>query len=238
MIEDLMTTELRPNHEALIEFEIPEDFHEIPLMLPPEAFEAALQELALAIWPGGTDFQREVTAAAYGAMAEALEADGTVHAAVGLFETEAGGVSIANLLVRMEKIELDRPEVIAASLHEMLSLEEHRDVHRVDLTCGPAVASFHATEFSGDQIQQPIAFAHVELYVPSPLGGDLLITTLSTPSLADLPVYVGLMSRLGDTVRFSRDNSQVQSPAQENEGATRGRDQHLTIEEETRSVFG
>lgn len=185
-----MTTALRPNHEVLIDFESPEDFHEIPLMLPPDAFEAALQELALEIWPEGTDFQREVTAFAYRAMAEALAEDGTVHAAVGLFETEAGEVSIANLLVRVETIQLDRPEIVAASLHEMLSLEEHRDVHRVDLTCGPAVVSFHATELSGGQVQQLIAFAHVELYVPSPFGGDLLVITLSTPSLAELPVYV------------------------------------------------
>ncbi|SDP65403.1 hypothetical protein SAMN04487981_13135 [Streptomyces sp. cf386] len=234
-----MTTSLPATHEVLIEFESPEDFHEIPLMLPPDAFEAALQELALRIWPGGTEFQREVAAVAYGAMAEALEEDGTVHAAVGLFETEAGEVSIANLLVRMDDMQLDEPDIVAASLQEMLSLEEHRDVHRVDLSCGPAIVSFHATELGGGQVQQPITFAHVELYVPSPFGENLLVITMSTPSLAELPVYVGLMSRLGDTVRFSRETSQIPTPTQEqNDGVTHGQGQRMTIEEETRSVFG
>lgn len=47
------------------------------------------------------------------------------------------------------------------------------------------------------------------------------------------------MSRLGDTVRFSKGTSQVPSPAQEkSEGVSRGQGQRMTIEEETRSVFG
>ncbi|MEV5881753.1 hypothetical protein AB0L74_03310 [Streptomyces sp. NPDC052020] len=234
-----MTTAPRPAQEVLIEFESPEDFHEIPLMLPPDAFEAALEELAAKIWPGGTDFQREVTAAVYRTMAEALEEDGTVHAAVGLFETEAGEVSIANLLVRVEDIEPDSPQVVAASLHEALSLEEHRDVHRVDLACGPATVSFHATEFGGGEVQNPIAFAHVELYVPSPFGGKLLVITLSTPSLAELPVYVGLMSRLGDTVRFNRDTDEdPASGAEDGEDTPDAQGRRMTIGQETRSVFG
>lgn len=236
---EVLSTVFRPAHEVLIEFAPPEDFHDLPLLLPPEAFDAALLGLAAKIWSGGTAFQREATAMAYGQMVQALEADGTLYAAVGLFETEAEEVSLANLLARVERARSDRPEIVAASLHETLSLEDHRDVHRVDLNCGPAVVSFHATEFGGGQVENSVAFAHIELYVPSPFGEDILIITLSTPSLAELPVYVGLMARLGDTIRFAKENTRVSVPAtSEGPKGVPGQEQRMTIEDETRSVFG
>lgn len=229
-----MNAPFQQDQATLVEFEVPEGFHDIPLLLPPELFEPSLAELAEKIWPGGTEFQREVAAAVYRDMAQALEEDGTLHASIGLFETDEGGVSTANLLVRRDAVQLDAPDVAAASLHEMLSLEEHREVHEVDLACGPAVVSFHAAQMQGGLVEQPLVFAHIELYVPSPFGGDLLVVSLSTPSLAELPVYVGTMSRFGDTIRFSRETG-VDAPA---DGAADTAEQKVSIDEETRSVFG
>lgn len=141
----------------------------------------------------------------YREVAGSLDADGVLHAALGLFATEDDRISTANLLVRIEEVEPGDPGIAAAALHEMLSLEPHRDVHQVDLECGPAVVSFHATEVDGEQVAAPFAFLHIELYVPSPFGGYLVVFSLSTPSLADLPVYVSLMSEIGESVHFARD---------------------------------
>jgi hypothetical protein len=115
----------------------------------------------------------------------------------------------------------------------MLSLEQHRDVHQVELECGPAVVSFHSVEFEREQPEPSFAFAHIELYVPSPIGGYLLIFALSTPSLEDLPIYVSLMSQIGDSVTFSRDHGTVPQA----DGDDRPPRQRST-DDDVRSVFG
>ena len=226
-----MSTSLHEAPGVLVEFESPDVFHEIPLHLPPDALDAQVAELAARIWPGGTDFQREATAAVYREVAGSLDADGVLHAALGLFATEDDRISTANLLVRIEEIEPGDPRIAAAALHEMLSLEPHRDVHEVDLECGPAVVSFHATEVDGEQIAAPFAFLHIELYVPSPFGGYLVVFSLSTPSLADLPVYVSLMSEIGESVHFARDRGA-------SGGVPEGSPEQPSAGGDARSVFG
>ncbi|WP_437015485.1 hypothetical protein [Streptomyces sp. enrichment culture] len=219
---------------VLVEFDSPEEFYEIPLHLPPDALDSQITDLARKIWPGGTDFQRNATAACYREIAESLHDDGVLHSALGLFSTEDGRVSTANLITRIEETEPCDPDVACGALHEMLSMEPHRDVHKVDLKCGPAVVSFHAVEFeSKDQLSSGLAFAHIELYVPSPIGGYLLVFSLSTPSIADLPVYTSLMAQIGDTVSFSRSPEPALTPAESDE-TSHGR----SVDDEIRSVFG
>ncbi|MDX3098703.1 hypothetical protein PV703_19450 [Streptomyces sp. ME01-24h] len=226
-----MSTSLREAPGVLVEFESPDVFHEIPLHLPPDAFDAQVSELAARIWPGGTDFQREATAAVYREVAGSLDADGVLHAALGLFATEDDRISTANLLVRIEEIDPGDPGMAATALHELLSLEPHRDVHKVDLDCGPAVVSFHATAVDGEQVAEPFAFLHIELYVPSPFGGYLVVFSLSTPSLADLPVYVALMSEIGESVHFARDRGA-------SGGVPEGSPEQPSAGGDARSVFG
>src|SRR6185312_8052933 len=107
--EALMSTSLYEAPGVLVEFESPDVFHEIPLHLPADALDAQVSELAARIWPGGTDFQREATAAVYREVAGSLDADGVLHAALGLFATEDDRISTANLLVRIEETEPGDP---------------------------------------------------------------------------------------------------------------------------------
>ncbi|MCZ2524852.1 hypothetical protein [Streptomyces sp. HB2AG] len=217
-----------------VEFKVPEEFHEFPLHLPPDLTDRYVEELAGEIWVNGTDFQRETTAACYRELVDGLSADGVLHASLGLFSTEEDRLSIANLIVRIEELRPAPPEVAAAGLHEALSLSPHRDVHRVDLPCGPAVVSFHALEVGAGEAGPGIPFVQIELYVPSNDGEFLVVFALSTPSIAELPVYVDLMSQIGETVAFVRDRGE---PAGRNDGrgplAPRS-----SVEADVRSVFG
>ncbi|MFF8371960.1 hypothetical protein ACF05W_24395 [Streptomyces lydicus] len=178
----------------------PEGFHELPLHLPPDVLDAALWELAEKIWPGGTDFQRETTAVVYSDLTATLTADNVLHASVAFYETEEGAASTAHLLVRAEAVEPEDPEIVAASFQETLSFDEHRSIARVDLPCGPAVLSLHATETEGGAILPALEFAHVELYVPSPVRGWLVVLALTTPCFADLPRYTGILRQIGESL--------------------------------------
>ena len=175
------------SREVSIEFETPDVFHELPLHLPAEVLDAALWELAEKIWPAGTEFQRETTALVYADLTDTLVADGVMYASLGLFETEDGEVSTANLIARVESVDGEEPAVVAASVQEELALQEHRDVHQVDLPCGPAVLSFHSTEIDGDSALSSLAFAHVELYVPSSLPGGWPSSPSPRPALPNSP---------------------------------------------------
>jgi hypothetical protein len=191
-----------PQSMSLI-LDTPEGFHELPLHLPPDVLDAALWELAEQIWPRGTDFQRETTAVAYAELTESLTADDVLHAFVALYEAEDGAASTAQLLVRAQAVEAQAPEVIAASFQEVLSFDEHRSVARVDLPCGPAVLSVHATETDGEAVLPVLEFAHVELYVPAPVPGWLLVLALTTPCFADLPRYTGMLRQIGESLVIS-----------------------------------
>ncbi|MGY5132468.1 hypothetical protein ACWGJW_08635 [Streptomyces nigrescens] len=182
----------------------PEGFHELPLHLPPDVLDAALWELAEKIWPGGTDFQRETTAVIYSDLTATLTADNALHASVAFYETEDGTASTAHLLVRAEAVDPEAPEIVAASFQETLSFDEHRSIARVDLPCGPAVLSLHATETEGEAILPALDFAHVELYVPSPVRGWLVVLALTTPCFADLPRYTGILRQIGESLVIRR----------------------------------
>jgi hypothetical protein len=191
----------------------PEGFHELPLHLPPDVLDAALWELAETIWPDGTEFQRETTAVVYSDLTAALTADRVLHAAVAFYEAEDGSVSTAQLLVRAEAVDPEAPEVVAASSQEALSLADHRSVARVDLPCGPAVLSLHATETEGEAILPALDFAHIELYVPAPVRGWLVVLALTTPCFADLPRYTGILRQIGESL--------VIRPAEQTDGLPR-----------------
>ncbi|MEU8783476.1 hypothetical protein [Streptomyces sp. NPDC048637] len=182
----------------------PEGFHELPLHLPPDVLDAALWELAEKVWPGGTDFQRETTAVIYSDLTATLTADNALHASVAFYETEDGTASTAHLLVRAEAVDPEAPEIVAASFQETLSFDEHRSIARVDLPCGPAVLSLHATETEGEAILPALDFAHVELYVPSPVRGWLVVLALTTPCFADLPRYTGILRQIGESLVIRR----------------------------------
>ncbi|MFH8344738.1 hypothetical protein [Streptomyces sp. NPDC018045] len=199
----------------------PEGFHELPLHLPPDVLDAALWELAEKIWPGGTEFQRETTAVAYSDLTAALAADSVLHASVALYETEDGAASTAHLLVRAEAVDPDAPGIVAASIQEGLALEEHRSVDRVDLPCGPAVLSLYATETEGTGILPVLEFAHVELYVPAPVRGWLVVLALSTPCFGDLPRYTGLLRQIGESLDVRPATPEDDNPGEPAPGGVR-----------------
>ncbi|MGG2464008.1 hypothetical protein ACO0M4_30200 [Streptomyces sp. RGM 3693] len=183
-----------------IALDTPEGFHDLPLHLPADVLDAALWELAERIWPGGTEFQRETTAIVYSDLTTALTADDVLHAAVDLYETEEGTASTAHLLVRAQAVDPEAPEIVAASFQETLSFDEHRNVARVDLPCGPAVLSLHATETEGEAVLPELEFAQVELYVPAPVRGWLIVLALTTPCFTDLPRYTGILPQIGESL--------------------------------------
>lgn len=208
-----------------ITLDTPEGFHDLPLHLPAEVLDAALWELAQKIWPGGTEFQRETTAIVYSDLTMALTADDVLHAAVALYETEDGAASTAHLLVHAKAVDPEAPEIVTASFQEALSFDEHRNVARVDLPCGPAVLSLHATETEGSATLPALEFAQIELYVPAPVRGWLIVLALTTPCFADLPRYTGILRQIGESL--------VVGPAQQETELSKA-----PVAGDVRAVFG
>ncbi|BCK70165.1 hypothetical protein Srufu_041180 [Streptomyces libani subsp. rufus] len=52
----------------------------------------------------------------------------------------------------------------------------------------------------GEAILPALEFTHVELYVPSPVRGWLVVLALTTPCFADLPRYTGILRQIGESL--------------------------------------
>ncbi|GAA4867054.1 hypothetical protein [Kitasatospora terrestris] len=207
--------ETAPRPETGFDFVVPVAFHDLGLHLTDEERAAHLEEISAEIWCGGTDHQRRSTQELYGGIADAAAADGATYAGICMVATEDDRVSSASLIIRSETVEPADAETIARTLQDVLTLDPAADVHRTEVEAGPAVVSFVGVEWTPPGGAAAIPMAKVDVYLPLPEASSLLVMSLTTPSLPELPDYVALLSELAGTVRLLGDDTPVRLPAQQ-----------------------
>ncbi|BFV56606.1 hypothetical protein KCMC57_up17100 [Kitasatospora sp. CMC57] len=193
--------------ELDIRWEVPVVFHSLGVSLPEEERAAHIAEVAAEVWSGGTEYQRTTVGGWYGEIAAEAAEDGAVYAGFALLGTEDDRVSTATLVILAEEADTSDPEIAAAALVELLSLDPANKVIRSDVSCGPAVLVVSGmivdlTEQAGEPTK--LELAQAEVYLPVPGTGTLLVCRISTPSLADFPDYVTLLAQMADTVVHRR----------------------------------
>ncbi|MFI5757704.1 hypothetical protein [Streptomyces sp. NPDC051569] len=189
--------------------------------LAPEERAAHLRSIAYAVWPEGTDFQRDTVLSWYSEAAGDAAESGAFYSGFCLASTEDDRITTASLLARVDPLAEQDAVVSAAGIHELLSGNPHRDVVRVDVPCGPAVLCLTGLEWkpvdpnadaSSDQRENMgISMIRADLYVPLPLMSQLLVLSLTTPSLPEVPDYVAILSHIAQTLTVSAEDSH-QSP--------------------------
>ncbi|MEV4616316.1 hypothetical protein AB0K43_27540 [Kitasatospora sp. NPDC049258] len=201
-------------------FDVPVAFHDLGMHLSDEQRWEHLEEVAAEVWSGGTPDQRSGVRQLYADVADAAAADGASYAGLCMFATEDDRVSSASLIVRSETIEPGEVEAIAAILHETLSLDPDCDVYRTEVEAGPALVQFTGLQWTppvaeGQAPPAAIPMARVDAYLPLPEARSLLVMSLTTPSLPDLPHYVALLSELAETVQLLDHGRSSGLPAQQ-----------------------
>jgi hypothetical protein len=192
--------------ELDIRWEVPVIFHSLGVALSEEDRAAHIAEVAAEVWSGGTEFQRSTVADWYREIAAEAAEDGVVYTGFALLGTEDDRVSIATLVVLAEESDTSDPEIAAAALVELLSMDPSHEVFRSDVSCGPAVVSISGmvmdlTEQAGEPTS--LSLAQTEVYIPVPGADTLLVCRLSTPSIADFPEYVTMLAQMADTVTYN-----------------------------------
>ncbi|GAA2397322.1 hypothetical protein GCM10010420_24000 [Streptomyces glaucosporus] len=194
-------------------WEVPAEFHSLGLEYDDERREAHLSELAVRIWPGGTGEQHDTIASWYREVSSVAAGDEAVYAGIGLFSTDDDRLSIASLVIRCEQVDSADAHVAATALEEFLSNDPAQEVHRTEADCGPVVISFSGNLLSPTGEEEaigllpapsapvpPLVTAQIDVYCPLPGISRLLVFSLSTPSTADFPWYVHMLSGIVDTV--------------------------------------
>ncbi|MFJ8045325.1 hypothetical protein ACIRBX_32955 [Kitasatospora sp. NPDC096147] len=221
------TSETGVTPETGFTFDVPVHFHDLGMHLSDEERWAHLGELAAEIWSGGTEAQREGVQRFYAEVADSAAADGATYAGICLMATEDDRVSTASLIARSETLEGGDVELITSTLMETLSLDPACDVHRTEVEAGPAVVVFAGVEWlpgaaeEGAPAPEPLQLVRVDTYLPLPEISELLVFSLTTSSLPDLPVYVELMAQTAESVRLLGDDRPVSLPGQPDPAAER-----------------
>ncbi|GAA2258679.1 MULTISPECIES: hypothetical protein [Kitasatospora] len=213
--------ETGPGPQRGFDFDVPVHFHDLGMHLTDEQRWAHLSEVAAEIWSGGTGYQRKTVQRLYADLAGAAAADGASYAGICMFATEDDRVSSASLIVRSETIEPADVETVASVLHETLSLNPDCDVYRTEVEAGPAIVRFTGIQWTpppaaeGAPRPAAIPMAQIDVHLPLPEVSSLLVMSLTTPSLPDLPHYVALLCELAESVRLLDDEPDRQPTGSE-----------------------
>ncbi|WP_155057346.1 hypothetical protein [Streptomyces blattellae] len=184
--------------ESELHLDIPGGFHSLGLDLEPEAQLEQLWSTAKQIWPTGTDFQREVAFHAYREMADHALAENSFYAGFCLDEAPDGRLTTASLLARLDPLDEPDAGLSARGLFEALSANDNSTVEEIRVPAGPGVLVLCGMEWQSDPADDTAAsmpLARVDVYLPLPRMRRLLVLSLTTPSLPDLPFYVSLLSK-------------------------------------------
>ncbi|WP_393520424.1 hypothetical protein [Streptomyces sp. Y7] len=178
--------------------DIPGGFHSLGLDLDDEERHRQLWSIAEEVWPHGTDFQQEVTFHAYREMAELALAEQSFYAGFCLAETTDARMTTASLLARLDPLDEPDAELSARGLFENLSANPNNTVEQVRAPTGPGVLVLCGLQWQSDpedDTAPSLPLARADVYLPLPRMGRLLVLSLTTPSLPDLPFYVSLLSK-------------------------------------------
>ncbi|OEJ23877.1 hypothetical protein AR457_04555 [Streptomyces agglomeratus] len=214
--------------------DIPGGFHSLGLDLDEEERLEQIWSVAEEIWPTGSDFQREVTFHTYREMADHALAGNSFYAGFCLDEAPDGRLTTASLLARLDPLNEPDAELSARGLFEALSANENNTVEDIRVPAGPGVLVLCGLEWQsepGDDTAPSMPLARADVYLPLTRMGRLLVLSLTTPSLPDLPFYVSLLSKTAHDLTVS---SATESPAAPRADGSRA----TTIADEVRADFG
>jgi hypothetical protein len=189
--------------------DFPESLHSLGVHLPAEERYEHLRGVAKAVWPGGTEFQRDTVLSWYSDVANDAVSGGAFYSGFWLASTDDDRITTASLLGRVDQLKEQDAQASASGLRELLSQNPATDVEPVDVPCGPAVLTITGMEWtppspegntSGNGNPAEVPMARVDLYVPVPVMSRLLVLSLTTPSVQELPEYVGLLSYIAQSI--------------------------------------
>ncbi|MBT2524801.1 hypothetical protein J7E91_04965 [Streptomyces sp. ISL-99] len=220
--------------EPELHLDIPGGFRSLGLDLAPEAQVEQLWSIAKEIWPTGSDFQREVAFHSYREMADHALAENSFYAGFCLDEAPDGRLTTASLLARLDPLDEPDAELSARGLFEALSVNENNTVEHLRVPAGPGVLVLCGLQWQsepGDDTAPSLPLARADVYLPLTRMGRLLVLSLTTPSLPDLPFYVSLLSKSAHDLTVS--SGAEPPPATENCGERRG-----AVIDQVRADFG
>ncbi|MGH9194957.1 MAG: hypothetical protein ACRD1T_04370 [Acidimicrobiia bacterium] len=203
----------------------PEEFLSLGVEFTDEQREDHLVEFAEKLWPSGTLEQQDQFIAWYRDVAAAAGDDGAAYSGVCFLAMEDDRVSTASLTMRGEPADTSDAEFSVKALVEALSNDEMQEVHRVESKCGPAVlaiSGFRVGPAGGPSDEpsgaapppvSPVMFARADVYFPLPQVSLLLVFSLTTPSLPDLPMYVSRFAEIIDTIEVAETSSPDLAPS-------------------------
>ncbi len=209
--------------EPELHMDIPGGFHSLGLDLDAQGQVDQLWSIAKEIWPTGTDFQREVAFHSYREMADHALAGNAFYAGFCLDDAPDGRRTTASLLARLDPLDEADAELSARGLFEALSANENNTVEYVRVPAGPGVLVLCGLEWQPDQEDDTapsLPLARTDVYLPLPRMGRLLVLSLTTPSLPDLPFYVSLLSKTAHDLTVSSGAEAPVGPETGGEGTT------------------
>jgi hypothetical protein len=217
-----------------LHLDIPGGFYSLGLDLDGDERLEQLWSIAGKIWPTGTDFQREVAFHAYREMAEHALAESSFYAGFCLDEAPDGRLTTASLLARLDPLKEPDAELSARGLFEALSANENNSVEQIRVPSGPGVLVLCGLEWRADpqdDTAPSLPLARADVYLPLPRMGRLLVLSLTTPSLPDLPFYVSLLSKSAHDLTVSNGSG---ADSQQDSGDER----RSTVADRVRTDFG
>ncbi|MBT2504805.1 hypothetical protein J7I98_02625 [Streptomyces sp. ISL-98] len=215
--------------------DIPGGFHSLGLDLDGEERLEQLWSVAEEIWPAGTDFQREVAFHSYREMADHALTENSFYAGFCLDEAPDGRVTTASLLARLDPLDEADAELSARGLFEALSANENNTVEDIRVPAGPGVLVLCGLRWQAepdDDTAPSLPLARADVYLPLPRMRRLLVMSLTTPSLPDLPFYVSLLSKSAHDLTVSSDAEPPPS------GPVNGGERRASISDQVRADFG
>jgi hypothetical protein len=217
-----------------LHLDIPGGFHSLGLDLDGEERMEQLWAISERIWPTGTDFQREVAFHSYREMADHALAENSFYAGFCLDEAPDGRLTTASLLARLDPLDEPDAELSARGLFESLSVNDNNSVEQIRVPAGPGVLVLCGLEWQSDpqdDTAPSLPLARADVYLPLPRMGRLLVLSLTTPSLPDLPFYVSLLSKSAHDLTVSSGTAADSGPDREGERSG-------TVAEQVRADFG
>jgi hypothetical protein len=151
-------------------------------------------------------------------MADHALAEKSFYAGFCLDEAPDGRMTTASLLARLDPLKEPDAELSARGLFEMLSVNPNNTVEQIRVPAGPGVLVLCGLEWQSDpqdDTAPSLPLARADVYLPLPRMGRLLVLSLTTPSLPDLPFYVSLLSKSAHDLTVSSGTAAASGPGSE-----------------------
>ncbi|MER6016021.1 hypothetical protein [Streptomyces bluensis] len=168
-------------------------------------------------------------------MAQLALAEKSFYAGFCLDETPDGRMTTASLLARLDPLDEPDAELSARGLFETLSVKPNNTVEEIRVPAGPGVLVLCGVTWQSDpqdDTAPSLPLARADVFLPLPRMGRLLVLSLTTPSLPDLPFYVALLSKTAHDLTVSSSGAMAGSSPDS------GDERRGSIAEDVRADFG